>query len=70
MLYAITFLIQRRRKKLREADHRNEEKLLRWKLEDCYIQGKIEEAVKIGRRLDEMQCQLLREVSEPHKAAV
>ncbi len=55
---------------MREADHRNEEKLLRWKLENCYIQGDIEEAVKIGRRLDEMQCQLLREITEPQKAAV
>lgn len=55
---------------MREADHRNDEKLLRWKLENCYVQGKIEEAVKIGRWLDEMQCQLLRETSEPKKAAV
>ena len=55
---------------MREADHWNEEKLLRWNLENCYVQGKIEEAVRIGRRLDEMQCQLLREVTEPKKAAV
>ena len=54
---------------MREADNRNDEKLLRWKLENCYSQGKLKEAVRLGRRLDEMQCQLLREASEPKKAA-
>lgn len=54
---------------MREADIRNDEKLLRWKLENCYSQGKLEDAVRLGRRLDEMQCQLFREASEPKKAA-
>jgi hypothetical protein len=51
---------------MREAE---EEKLLRWKLENCYIQGKLEEAVRLGRRLDELQCKLLREAAEPAMAA-
>lgn len=54
---------------MREAEISNEEKLLRWKLENCYTQGDLEEAVRLGRRLDEMQCQLFREASEPKKAA-
>ncbi len=54
---------------MREADIRNEEKLLRWKLENCYSQGNLEEAVKLGRMMDEMQCQLFREASELKKAA-
>jgi hypothetical protein len=55
--------------RMREADIRNDEKLLRWKLENCYSQGKLEDAVRLGHRLDEMQCQLFREASEPKKAA-
>ncbi len=55
---------------MREADRSNDEVVLRWNLENCYIQGKLEDAIRIGRRLDEMQCQLLRDVSEPQKAAV
>ncbi len=54
---------------MREADIKNEEKLMRCKMEDCYIQGKLEEAVKLGRRLDELQCRLFREATEPKKAA-
>ncbi len=54
---------------MREADIGNEEKLLRWKLENCYSQGKLEEAVKLGRLMDEMQCKLFRETSVPKKAA-
>jgi len=54
---------------MREADTENEEKFLRWKLENCYSQGRLEEAVRLGRRMDEMQCKLLREISEPKKAA-
>ena len=48
--------------KMREAE---EEKLLRWKLENCYTQGKLVEALRLGRRLDELQCKLLREAAEP-----
>jgi hypothetical protein len=54
---------------MREADKGNEDKLLRWKLENCYSQGKLEEAVKLGHLMDEMQCQLFREASKPKKAA-
>lgn len=54
---------------MREADIRNEDKLLRWKLENCYSQGRLEEAVRLGRLMDDMQCQLFREASEPKKAA-
>lgn len=54
---------------MREADIENEEKLLRWKMENCYIQGRLEEAVRLGRRLDELQCQLFRKAVEPKKAA-
>lgn len=54
---------------MREADIKDEEKFLRWKLENCYIQGKTEEAVKLGHRLDEMQCRLFREALKTKKAA-
>lgn len=56
--------------RMREAETRNnDEKMLRWKLENSYSQGKIEEAVRLGRRLDDMQCQLFMEASELKKAA-
>ena len=54
---------------MREADNREEEKFLRWKLECCYSQGQMKEALQLGRKLDEMQCRLFREAAKLKKAA-
>ncbi len=53
-----------------KADIKEREKQLRWELECCYLQGKMAEAIRLGRKLDEMQCRLLRKESLPKKAAV
>ena len=45
------------------------ELFLRRRLECCYDQGDLKEAIRLGREMDQMQCQLLRHAQEPVKAA-
>lgn len=51
------------------AKEKETELFLRRRLECCYDQGDLKEAIRLGRKLDEMQCQLLRRTQEPQKAA-
>lgn len=62
-------LIHRGGKRVDKACTKEQEKLLRCKLECCYLQGKMAEAIKVGRKLDELQCQLLRQENLPKRAA-
>lgn len=55
---------------MKETEKLETQLFLRRAVEQCYDQGDMEEAVRLGRGLDELQCRLIREAMELRKAAV